>query len=355
MFKFNNVELEHLAIHKLVKKDVLLDIPEDELLLSAGELKISDDFVKETLMRYFLTGFKSDEFYHFEDPSDVTENDVKLIVKSIFDNPNSLYDKSVELAQRLYESSNNANIKGGEFYCTYMSKCMFNNEEVDAIGFFKSESKDVFLKIYPDNNDFDVQAVEGININKLDKGCVIFNSPTTDGYKAIVIDKTSAGSEVAMFWKKDFLNLTQMQDDFYHTSNYLDLCKNFCSDVFTADNDVPRQDQVMMLNKSIEYFDTNPEFDQEEFQNKVLNGDAGVIDAFDNYKEDYSERTEYVVPDKFGVSEAAVKDNKKHFKSILKLDKKFHVYVHGGENFIDKGFDEEKRMNFYKLYFHNES
>ena len=351
MFNFNEVKLEHLAVHKVGNK-----VREDEdLMLSAGEIKISDDFVKEILMRYFLTGFKSDEFYHFLNSSELVGNEVQTLIQNVFDNPPTTFDFSVEMAQKLYESSTHPNIKGGEFYVTYLTNCRFGDEYVDAIGLFKSETKDVFIKIFPDHDDFDIQAIEGINIKKLDKGCIIFNTNAEEGYKAVVLDKTNFGSEVAMYWKKDFLQLSQVQDAFYHTANYMDLCKNFVQDVFTPDNDIPRQDQVMMLNKSFEFFDTNPEFNQNEFNRKVINDDPGVIEAFQNYKQEFEREKEFSIPDQFNVSEAAVKDGKKHFKSILKLDKKFHVYVHGGENFIERGFDDGKKMNFYKLYFHNES
>ncbi len=351
MFNFNEVKLEHLAIHKVGNK-----VREDEdLLLSGAELNISDDFINDVLLRYFLTGFKSDEFYHFDEESELQSNEIKYLVNNTFSNPHSLFDFSVEMAQRLYESSTHPNIKGGEFYCTYLTNCRFGEEYVDAIGLFKSETKDVFIKIFPENDEFGIQALEGINIKKLDKGCIIFNTLSQDGYKVVVLDKTNFGSEVAMYWKKDFLQLTQVQDAFYHTANYLDLCKNFVKDVFTSDNDVPRQDQVMLLNKSFEYFDSNPEFNQNDFNRKVINDDPGVIEAFENYKSDFQKDKEFELPQEFSVSEAAVKDNKKYFKSILKLDKKFHVYVHGGENFIERGFDDGKKMNFYKLYFHNEA
>jgi hypothetical protein len=350
MFNFIESKLEHLAIHKVGNK-----VREEEgIFLSKDELKISDEFVKETLLRYFLTGFKSDEFYHYLD-NDSQTIEFKTLIDSLFQNPNSTFETSLELAKKLYENSTHPNIKGGEFYVAYLTNCRFGDEYCDAIGLFKSETKDVFIKIYPDKEDFDIQAIEGINIKKLDKGCIIFNTSADDGYRAVVLDKTNYGSEVAMYWKKDFLQLTQMEDAFYHTVNYMDLCKSFCKDVFNSDNDVPRQDQVSLLNKSFEYFDTTPEFNQIDFNRKVINDDPGVVEAFENYKSDYQKDKQLSFPEEFSVSESAVKDNKKFFKSILKLDKKFHVYVHGGENFIERGFDENKRMNFYKLYFHNES
>ncbi|MFN6039537.1 MAG: nucleoid-associated protein, partial [Bacteroidota bacterium] len=39
---------------------------------------------------------------------------------------------------------------------------------------------------------------------------------------------------------------------------------------------------------------------------------------------------------------------------VIKLDKNFHIYVHGKHEFIEKGFDEEKGKKFYKLYFDSE-
>ena len=41
--------------------------------------------------------------------------------------------------------------------------------------------------------------------------------------------------------------------------------------------------------------------------------------------------------------------------SVLKLDKNFHVYIHGKREYIEKGFDEEKGMHFYQLFFEEES
>jgi len=49
-----------------------------------------------------------------------------------------------------------------------------------------------------------------------------------------------------------------------------------------------------------------------------------------------------------------VKDEKKYFKHVLKLDKNFHVYIHGEKKYIRKGYDPDRDMNYYVLYFRNE-
>jgi len=39
------------------------------------------------------------------------------------------------------------------------------------------------------------------------------------------------------------------------------------------------------------------------------------------------------------------------FKSVIKLDKNFHIYVHGDRELIEKGYDEAMGKHFYKIYF----
>ena len=58
--------------------------------------------------------------------------------------------------------------------------------------------------------------------------------------------------------------------------------------------------------------------------------------------------------DSFKVSNAAVKQQKGIFKSVIKLDKNFHIYVHGNRKMIERGEDEMGRK-FYKLYYNNET
>ena len=60
------------------------------------------------------------------------------------------------------------------------------------------------------------------------------------------------------------------------------------------------------------------------------------------------------IEDNFDISETAVKKQSKNFKSVIKLDKNFHVYVHGDTKFLEKGFNEEVNMNYYRLYFKEE-
>jgi hypothetical protein len=55
----------------------------------------------------------------------------------------------------------------------------------------------------------------------------------------------------------------------------------------------------------------------------------------------------------FEIDNKAVKKQAKIFKSVLKLDKNFHIYIHGNRNLIEKGIDEDGRK-YYKIFFESE-
>ena len=41
------------------------------------------------------------------------------------------------------------------------------------------------------------------------------------------------------------------------------------------------------------------------------------------------------------------------YKSVLKLDRNFHIYIHGNTDLIEKGIDDDGRK-YYKIYYQEE-
>ena len=103
----------------------------------------------------------------------------------------------------------------------------------------------------------------------------------------------------------------------------------------------------------MKYFKEKESFDINEFANEVIANKEG-IESFKSYKKSYEEEFDTQISDSFDISDAAVKKQAKAFKSILKLDKNFHIYIHGNKELIEKGFDDNKSMNYYKVYFREE-
>jgi hypothetical protein len=223
---------------------------------------------------------------------------------------------------------------------------------VEAIGIFKSENKQEFLKVDKKQGAFEVKYDDGISINKLDKGCLVLNISKATGYKVCVIDNTNKSTD-AQYWKNDFLMIKPCNDSFHATKDYLDLCKNYVTKQMPNDFEISKTDQIDLLNRSIKYFKEQDEFSMDDFSRSVIQ-DPQVIESFKGYKKQYEDERELELNDQFDISEAAVKKQNRIFKSVLKLDKNFHIYIHGKRELIEKGIDPDGRK-YYKIYFNEEN
>lgn len=80
-----------------------------------------------------------------------------------------------------------------------------------------------------------------------------------------------------------------------------------------------------------------------------------IVEAFKDHKEKYERLNGVNLKSNFDISTDAAKKMQKIFKSVIKLDKNFHLYIHGDEGMIERGYDEEVGKNFYKVYFEKEA
>jgi hypothetical protein len=321
--------------------------------------------LQDLLIRYFLTPFKVEEYYHFYDDDNLELNEVFGSCQQIFLDPDSLMEESCRLARHLYNASTHANIKGGELFVVYFSECMLNGEKMDAIGLFKSENKESFLKVQHDEERWSTQADDpsaqaqyrleverGINPNKLDKGALIFNSERDKGYIVSVVDATNRSTD-ALYWKDTFLQVRQREDEYYNTHTEMQAYKKFVTDELPQQFEgVSKADQADMLNRCSNYFKQNDNFDLQTFTDEVI-AQPEVIDSFRQYRKQYQQENEIELPDSYDISESAVKKQARAYKSVIKLDKNFHIYVHGNRELIEQGEDEKGK--YYKVYYNEES
>jgi len=349
MLQFSNTLLSKLIVHRVGNKSL-----DEGYKFSDKTIEINpNDDLSKILINYFFKSFVEVPFYHFHHVTSLDLNEVYTIARSIFKSQESFVNDSKEIGRILYEYSMHPKIKNGELYIAYFKKCLFDNKEVDAIGIFKSENKDTFLKLLFDGSDYHVDYECGININKLDKGCLILNVGKAEGYVVAVVDAISRGEE-AQYWKNEFLKIIPANDNYHSTQHYLDACKNFVTNQLEQEFELSRTDKIGYLNKTVEYFKKNDAFEEGEFLQEVFE-DSSVIKSFKNYKEEYLLDTGNELAGSFEISEGAVKKQARVFKSVLKLDKNFHVYIHGDKSLIEKGYDEHTGKNYYKIYFDEES
>jgi hypothetical protein len=341
--------LVEISVHRIGNKS-----QNEFYSLSDEPLQLEDEMLRSYLMQYFLVPFeKANEVYRLTHSSgDLNLNELFHFSSEIFADSRKFHETSGQMTKHLFDISNHPKIKSGELYVARFQDLQLEGELVDAIGIFKSETKEAYLKVDTLQGRFDISYEEnGININKLDKGCLIFNTDREQGYKVMVIDQTNRTD--AAYWKDEFLQLKIRNDSFNKTSNTLNVCKDFITNKIDDEFDISKADKIDLLNKSLKYFKDKDSFDIDEFSEEVI-GNPKAIESFKNFTRDFSNEFDAGLEDSFDISNAAVKKQAKVFKSILKLDKNFHIYIHGNKELIEKGFDEEKSMNFYKVYFREE-
>ncbi|MBL7723617.1 MAG: nucleoid-associated protein [Chitinophagaceae bacterium] len=323
----------------------------DELLLSRTPIDISDLRLRELLMRFFLSPFPEPEFFSFTfTDNNFSLNPVYNFVSEVFDNKKIFHKASTTIAKYLYEISLHPQIKSGDLFVTYFSDINIDGESTEVIGIFKSENWQSFLKL--DTDIFSLQYDDGISIDKLDKGCLIFNIAKEEGYKVCIIDKSNKSAE-AQYWKDTFLQIKPCSDNFHNTQQFLAITKNFVTKQFAEDFEVTKTDQIDLLNRSIEYFKTHDAFDKKEFEKEVFYHPE-MIKSFRNFDSQYRQNNEIDIEDSFDISPQAVKKQARVFKSVLKLDRNFHIYIHGNKEMIEKGVEKDGRK-YYKIYYENES
>jgi hypothetical protein len=348
MIDLSTANLSSLVIHRVGNKSEAQDIR-----FSKSPIRLKDSLIKDLVVKYFTSHFSFTELYHLAHDGKLNLNEVFTYSTEIFDDKQEFYNQSVNLAKHLYDQSSHPKIKAGELYIAYFTGCKVDGTDVDAIGLFKSESRETYLKVYPTDDNFEIDYEDGININKLDKGAIIFNIEKENGYLVAIIDTVSKGYE-AQYWKDDFLHVRSRQDEYNHTKNALNLCKNFVIECLPDEFDIIKADQVDILNRSMKFFKEKEKFNIKEFSDEVI-GQPEMIDSFKSYKRQYQSDHQVQVEDDFEISAPAVKKQNRYFRSIIKLDKNFHIYVHGSRQMIEKGKDETTGMNYYKLFFKDEN
>ena len=351
MVTFFEASLETVSVHHIGNQ-----AQNEMYALSDQPLAFKDEVIPQLLMQYFLRPFeKSNEVYHLmHSGGDLDLNEVHHYITGIFESNCRFHELSEQIAKHLYNASNHPNIKAGELYVAHFKNVQIEGNLLEAIGIFKSENKETYLKVYPEQGGFGLDYEEdAININKLDKGALIFNIEKENGYKVVVVDHTNRGQETAAYWKDNFLQLKIRNDSFNQTTNTLGVYKNFITQKLDGEFELSKADKIDLLNKSMKYFKEKDTFDMNEFTDEVL-GNPQAIESFKNYKNQYEQEYEMPIADVFEISDNAVKKQQRVYKSVLKLDKNFHIYIHGDRELIEKGFDDGKSMNYYKVYFREE-
>src|SRR5690606_29055942 len=345
--QFDNIEILKLAVHQVGNK-----ILDEGVQFSARLADLEDETLINLIKRYFLSSFSGNEIYNLYNPVGLEQNEIFAIASRVFNDKSLFFDQTKLISQHLYENSNHPKIKKGELYVSYFENVLYKDELVNTIGIFKSETKENYIKSNISSKTDIVSYDEGTNVNKLDKGCIILNIDKESGYKVCIIDNLGKGNET-VYWKDNFLSVKTVNNEFQQTNQFLGITKQFVTKQLDEEFELSKADKIDLLNRSVDYFKKHETFDKNEFEEEVF-GEINVIESFRKFDKAYRQENEVELSDNFVISEQAVKKQARVFKSVLKLDKNFHIYIHGNRELIEQGTDENGRK-YYKIYYENEA
>ena len=241
MINLYNTHIASLSIHRVGNKS-----RNEGILLSDSPYEM-DDELTPLLKEFFLKPFrdKEENYFNFQNDTDLEFHELFNLVSESFANPENIHAQSKKIAKYLFDQSMHPHIKSGEVYIAYMENLQLDNEKVNAIGIFKSELKQDFLQFREGEHQLDAVLQEGVNLNKLDKGALIFDVKKEEGYKILSVDSNRYD---ARYWLESFLGVEALADDNFYTKKYLKFCQDFAKDVVLPAED--KQQEVMFMNQT---------------------------------------------------------------------------------------------------------
>ncbi len=349
MINLYNTHIASLSIHRVGNKS-----RNEGLLLSNEPYKL-DDELTPLLKEYFLKPFrdKEENYFHFTHDADLEFHTLYQHIQEVFDKPETIHEVSKAITKHLFDQSMHPHIKSGEVYVAYLEGLQIDNQKVDGIGIFKSEIKQDFLQFSETQHQLQASLQQGVNLNKLDKGALIFNIQEEEGYKILSVDSNRYD---ARYWLEQFLGVDAFADDNFFTKKYLKFCQDFAKDVVLPAED--KKEEVLFMNRAVNHFAKNDNFEETAFMNEVIDN-PDLIPEFRHYKTERAPKYSIEDVSSFPIANTAVTAARKKIKNVIHLDTNIQIKMdfinpESAERFVEKGWDEEKQMYYYLVYFNQE-
>ncbi len=312
-----------------------------------------------TLAALFLKPFKNLTAHRFSHHSSLAQHEMNSHASAIFASEDGLLEKGCDIAKRLYSKSNHPNIKSGDLCISLVKDIELNGEFIQGLCILKSESVVPFLSISTRDGDLELHTEQGINPEKIDKGCLILNHLETKGYYVLTFDRSGTESR---FWVRDFLGVIPIPDSPFLTNKFANMAVAFMEkekkEKPVAQDDAPPWDASNAARDAITYFEEKEKFDLGEFEEEVLKTPEAKA-KFAEHRSQIEEEEGQKLEDSFEISKKDVTRAKRKIRTTMKLDTGVEIRLKPAlaekpESVLEHGFDEERKMKFIKIYFNED-
>lgn len=349
MIKRTKASMPKLIIHKIGNKF------NDTRNVFSEEPVVFDEDSYNLMLPYLLKPFGNlTESFRFHHHADTSLNEINSYSMRLFKEEGFFKEASKNILLHLYEQSNSAQIKTGDVIVVLFEDIEYNDVFTNALGIFKIESKTNFFQTFMEGDSLDVMVQRGISTKKIDKGCLVVNYQDDEGLVVLSVDNNNYD---AQYWVKQFLNVKFADDKNNHTQSYIELCKDFSNEVLKTDYST--QEHSHFLAKTIDYLKENDTVNIHDFKEEVFE-DEDQKGLFDDYKKLYEGEKEVLIRNQFHVSDSVLKKQKKKLKTEISLDTNIQIKLDveapdASSEYLELGYDEEKKMKYYKVYFNEET
>lgn len=333
----------------------------DEPLQTSKEVFKVDDGDQEALTAIFLKPFKNLTAHRFSHHSSLDQHEMNACAAAVFADESGLLEKGREMAKRLYAKSNHPNIKSGDLCISLIKDIEIDGEMTSGICILKSECVVPFLSISTRNGDLELHTEQGINPERIDKGGLILNHLPQKGHYVLTFDRSGTDSR---FWVRDFLGVVPITDSPFLTNKFADMAVSFLEKekktekAESKDDDSPPWEDAAPVRDAIRYFEEKEHFSLQEFEEQVLKTPETRA-KFAEHRAKIEEETGQRLEENFEISKKDVSKAKKKIKSVMKLDTGAEIRLKPDlaakpEQVLEHGFDEERKMKFIKIFFHED-
>lgn len=349
MIKRNRATISKFIIHKVGNKfNSATNIFSESAITFDEE---SYELMKPFLLKPFGNVTESFRFNHH---ANIELNEINNYSSQVFKDQEAFIEVSRHIVNHLYEQSNSAQIKTGDVIIALFEDVEYKEVVTQALGIFKIENKIDFFQTHMENNSLDVYVQKGISTKRLDKGCLIVNTSDAEGKVVLSVDTNNYD---AQYWIKNFLNIKYADDNNQHTKNYIEMCKDFSEEIIKEDFGI--QEKNSFLARTVDFFKTNEQVNINDFKEGVFEENEEQKTKFDDYKKQFETLNDVLIRNQFAVSEVVLKKQKQKIKTEIKLDTNIVIKLDidapdASIEFLEKGYDEEKKMKFYKVFFNEE-
>ena len=313
-----------------------------------------DEASYDLILPYLLRPFGSvAESYRFNHHSNINLNEINSYATQLLKDDTDFVATSKHIVTHLFEQSNSAQIKTGDVIICMFHDIQYEDYLTDAIGIFKIENKSHFFQTHLENNSYDLFVQKGIQAKKVDKGCLILNAADGEGNIVLSVDNNNYD---AQYWIKSFLNVKYPDDSNQHTKNYIEMCREFSKEIVQLQFGM--QEQSSFLAKTVDFFKENEVVNIETFKEDVFE-EEDHIQLFEDYKKTFESDHNVLIRNQFDVSEVVLKKQKQKIKTEINLDTNIQIKLDvdapdASAEYLERGYDDEKKMHYYKVYFNAE-